>query len=584
LKLGVRAKLFLVSIALILSTEIPVGAYLEAELRTWMERRIEEELTRHAGSARDLIEVAPDIGSIETVDALADLMGRTMSARVTVVAADGTVLGDSDLGTDSVRRMENHGRRPEIVAATGRGLGTSRRHSTTLHTDMLYVAVPFRRADSSGTLRVAMALDEVDVAARRLRTILLIAGLLVLGVALVLSALASQLLARTLRSLVRTARAMAAGNRDRRVPVGSDDEIAGIAVSLNRMAEELEDTVATLATERDRIEAVLEGMTEAVVALDERHRVTLVNASAHRLFGEPAGPIGRPLSELVRAPALQELLVELGSGQPVETELDLPGASRRRVLAYAAPQQTTGGAILVLRDVTRIRELETIRRDFVANVSHELRTPVSVIRANAETLLDRAPLDSERARGFTEAIFRNAGRLSRIIADLLDLARIEAGEVALDVRRMALEPSVRRAIEGVEEPARSRRLSLDMDVPSNLAATADSEALDQVLLNLLDNAVKYTPEGGHVRVSARAADGCVRVEVSDDGPGIEPRHRQRIFERFFRVDPGRSRALGGTGLGLAIVRHLVESMGGHAGVDPASPHGSVFWFTLPPGA
>ena len=580
MKLGVRGKLFLVSVALILSAGIPTGAYLEAELRTSLEARIEAELTRHAGSARDLVQVAPGMSSVEVVDALADAMGRTMGARVTVIGADGALLGDSDLDANAVRTVENHRERPEVVAATARGVGTSRRFSTTLRTEMLYVAVPFRRADSSGTVRVAMALDEVDVAVSRLRTVLLVAWLLGLGVALVMSVLASQLLARTLRSLVRTAHAMAAGQLDHRIHIESDDEIGGIAVSLNRMSEELEATVATLATERDRMAAVLEGMAEAVVALDENQRVTLVNASAQRLLGEDADPVGSALSELVSAPPLQALLTGLGHGVG-ETEFDLPGPHPRRVLARAAPQRTAGGAVLVLRDVTRIRDLETVRRDFVANVSHELRTPVSVIRANAETLLGPAELGPERAQSFTEAILRNAERLSHIIADLLDLARIEAGEIALDVQPTEVASVVGRAVEAVEETARNKRLKLAVDVPRELVAAVDAKVLEQVLLNLLDNAVKYTPDGGRVGVRAHSKDGVVCVEVDDDGPGIEPRHRQRIFERFFRVDPGRSRAVGGTGLGLSIVRHLVESMGGQVGVEPATPQGSVFWVTLP---
>lgn len=583
MRLGVRARLFLVSISLIASAGVPAGAYLEAELRTWLEGRIDAELTRYAGATRELIEASPDARSIEAADALADMIGRTTSARVTVIAADGTVLGDSDLDDDKVRHIENHARRPEILVAIEHGIGTSRRYSTTAHTNMLYVAVPFKRADSRGTVRVAMALHDVDVAVGRLRTMLLLAGLLGLAVALVMSGLASHLLARTLRSLVSSARAMAAGHRGRRIRIESDDEIAGIAGSLNRMAEELEDTVATLATERDRMEAVLEGMTDAVVALDEHHRVTLVNASAQRLLGGLESPVGRTLAELVRAPALQELVLELGD-EPADLEFDLPGPSRARLLAHAARQQSAGGVVLVLRDVTRMRELEAIRRDFVANVSHELRTPVSVIRANAETLLGRAQPDPERAHAFTKAILSNAERLSRLIADLLDLARIEAGETTLDVRRLTLEPAIIRATETLAEAARDKQLALSVDVAPDLAAAADSKALDQVLLNLLDNAVKYTLAGGHVVVRAREADGHVRVEVHDDGPDIDPRHRQRIFERFFRVDPGRSRAPGGTGLGLSIVRHLVESMGGRAGVDPASPHGSVFWFTLPPAA
>jgi two-component system phosphate regulon sensor histidine kinase PhoR len=237
---------------------------------------------------------------------------------------------------------------------------------------------------------------------------------------------------------------------------------------------------------------------------------------------------------------------------------------------------------LVLHDVTEMRRLEAVRRDFVANVSHELRTPVSVIRANAETLLDGALEDEKRARTFLDALVRNADRLSRILADLLDLSRLEAGRYALDLEPIALSPAVEKVVELVETRAKEKSIAVAIDVAPELAAHADARAFEQVLLNLIDNAVKYTPASGHILVSARRVEELIRVEVTDDGPGIEPRHRARLFERFYRVDPGRSRDVGGTGLGLAIVKHLVESMGGRVGMEPAAgaPHGSTFWVTL----
>ena len=583
MKIGVRAKLFAVSVALILSVGVPVGAYLESELQAWMETRIEENLTRHAGAVRDLIEVAPDIGSVRVVDVLADTMGQTMSVRVTVVGADGSVLGDSEVRAKDVLSLENHGQRPEILAASQDGLGRSRRHSTTVHTDMLYIAVPYQRPSERGVVRVAMPLDEVDVALGHLRTILVVAGLLGLIMALLMSGLSSHLLSRTLRKLVRAARVMAGGNRDQRISVRSGDEIAGLATSLNRMAEDLEATITALAGERDRMEAVLEGITEGIVALDDRQRVTLVNASARTFFPTAADPVGCTLAELVRAPEIAALVEAIRLGQSAESEFDLPGPAPRRVMALAAPQRATDGAVIVLRDVTELRHLETIRRDFVANVSHELRTPVSVITANVETLLGPAPIKPERRAQFMEAIARNAKRLSSLIADLLEIAQAEAGEISLELRALPIRADLQSAIDGVDAGAQPKALTLELSAPAELTATFDAKALEQVLLNLLDNAVKYTPEGGHICLHAAACEGHVRIEVRDNGPGIEAQHRERVFERFFRVDPGRSRALGGTGLGLSIVRHLVEAMGGQVGLDPASPRGSIFWFTLPPG-
>jgi two-component system phosphate regulon sensor histidine kinase PhoR len=237
--------------------------------------------------------------------------------------------------------------------------------------------------------------------------------------------------------------------------------------------------------------------------------------------------------------------------------------------------------VIVMHDVTDIRRLENIRKDFVANVSHELRTPVSIVQANAETLLDGALEEPARARTFVEALHRNAERLSRIIADLLDLSRLEAGRYRFDIASVDVEEAVERSLEAVHEKALGREQNIEVSIPEGQAVLADAKALEQVLSNLLENSIKYTPRGGHISVRAEERGGQVRLEIQDDGPGIEAEHRARIFERFYRIDPGRSRDMGGTGLGLAIVKHFVESMGGRVGVDPAFPRGSIFWVTLP---
>jgi two-component system phosphate regulon sensor histidine kinase PhoR len=241
------------------------------------------------------------------------------------------------------------------------------------------------------------------------------------------------------------------------------------------------------------------------------------------------------------------------------------------------------GRVVVLQDVTELRRLETVRQDFVANVSHELRTPVSVIRANAETLLAGALSDPERARQFVEALHRSSERLSALIADLLDISRIDSGEMHIDLQPLAVAPLVRAAIENLGAAAGQKGLDLTADLPDELAARVDERALTQVLVNLLDNALKYTPAGGYIEIRGTSTADGVRIEVRDDGPGIEARLRERIFERFYRVDRGRSREMGGTGLGLSIVKNLVEAMGGRVGVEPNRPRGSVFWILLPNG-
>jgi len=275
----------------------------------------------------------------------------------------------------------------------------------------------------------------------------------------------------------------------------------------------------------------------------------------------------------VRIPAALTLVA---GGSGATAEFATPAGIR--VLARIAAQRDGEGSILILDDVTAIRRLETIRRDFVANVSHELRTPVSVIQANAETLQAGAKDDPAFADRLIEGLHRNAIRLSRIIADLLDLSRLEAGP-EVELEPLPVAEVARAAIASIESQA-AGKLTLAVEIDDAVRVQADRDFLDQVLVNLLDNAVKYTPAGGHVWVRARPAGKRLRIEVADDGPGIAPHQRQRIFERFYRIDPGRSRELGGTGLGLSIVKHLVEGMGGQVGVEGNTPSGSVFWVDL----
>ena len=581
MRLGVRGRLFVVSVALILVVGLTSGAYLENQLRRLLVARIEAELHRHALTGRELFRSLPDSSTPATVDPLADRLGQAASTRVTVIAQDGTVLGDSALTVEQVRRLDDHGSRPEVVAALASGRGVARRFSAALRTDMLYVAVPFARADGLAVVRTATPLNEIEPVVNQLRLLLGVAGLLGLAIAIFMSGLASHFLSRTLRSLVQRASAMAAGARQQRIAVATTDEIGGLAGSLNRMAEDLEQAVTTLATERDRFAAVLEGLADAILALDAEQRIILVNRAALTLLDLTEPPLGRTLLETIRVPVLHDLVAQAQGGTPAATEFDLPTATTRRVLASATPQPATGGSVIVLHDMTELRRLETIRRDFVTNVSHELRTPVSVIRASAETLL-LSPLENEaETREFLEALLRQADRLARIVADLLELAQIEADQYQLHLEPVLIAPAVQRALEVVDQDRKAKGLSLDLAVAPDLSAQADANALDQIILNLLDNAVKYMLADGHLSIRGCVQPGHVRIEVADNGPGIAPHHRDRIFERFYRVDTGRSREQGGTGLGLAIVKHLALAMHGEVGVEAATPRGSIFWVTLP---
>jgi two-component system phosphate regulon sensor histidine kinase PhoR len=559
----VRSKLLVASIALIVVAGLASTLYLRAELRQTVEHRVEVELSQHAQTARIGIEALPTIDG-DVGAATARRFAAATGARLEVIAG-GRVIVDS-----SGERSATAHQQPEVVAALASGRGVAQRGG------LIFVAVPFERGGERGAIRVSAPLRDLGQAYDRLYVLLTFAGVVGLLVSVVMTWLATHLMARALHQLADSARDIARASGPRRITVDGGDDLGDLGASINRMADDAQRSRQALSRQQGLLGSVLESMSQGVIALDRERRVTLMNDAAVELLGLPGAPVGAALLDHVRAPALIELT------QPPytagSTEVELPGGIR--LVVRVAPARVGDGAIVILEDVTSMRRLETIRRDFVANVSHELRTPVSVIRANAETLLSGALQDERFASRMLDGLHRNAERLSRILADLLDLSRLEAGELPTQLEPIDVAEAARAAAASVESTAQTKEITISVEVPPDLEVKADGKALDQILVNLIENAVKYTPAKGHVWVEAAPRGDRIRIEVRDDGPGIAPQHRERIFERFYRVDPGRSRDMGGTGLGLSIVKHLVETMSGSIGVEDNRPRGAVFWVAL----
>ena len=358
--------------------------------------------------------------------------------------------------------------------------------------------------------------------------------------------------------------------------IESGDELRELAEWINFLAEDADRSHTALARERVLLSSVAEGLTQGVIAVDDDHRIELLNDAARQMLGVTSTPVGEPLIEFVRVPAVFELV---GGNEAATVEVQLPNG--RKTMIRVANRWGGEGRVLLLEDVTTMRRLENVRRDFVANVSHELRTPVAVIRANAETLLAGASADPVMAPKLIDGLHRNAERLARILADLLDLSRLDAGQYRLERTDVPLRAMTEQSLTAVEPQAQAREVTIHVEVPADVSVKADPKALDQIFVNLIDNAVKYTRASGNVWIQAKPDDTHVRIEIRDDGPGIADKHRERIFERFYLADPSRAREAGGTGLGLSIVKHLVESMGGAVGVEPNTPAGSTFWLRLP---
>ena len=566
-----------------------MGIYVSQALEAQSVGHLRGALSTQAGLLRDalgsLLARAPDE---PTLHASLQHYAQIVGARITVIAADGAVLAESDL--ESVQSMENHAGRPEVRQAMAGQVGSDVRRSATLGRDLLYVAVPLDRPGQPRiALRLAIPIRDVDEARSLVRRTVAGGALLAIAVAVVVGLFVSRRVTRPLRRLEEVARRMAEGDLAQSVPVAGTDEIAELGVALSRTAVALREKIGRLGDEQAKIRTMLDGMTEGVVALDDRGRLLLLNPSARVMFGaENDAPEGRPFVEVIRQKGLLDLVEEVrASGTPARHELELGPPVNRVVAARGAPLGLgpgSGGVLLVLHDVTELRRLERVRSEFVANVSHELRTPLTCIKGYLETLLDGALDDRTHARRFLEVAGTHAERLDRLIDDLLELSNIESGRVTMVPKRLELGDVVGGVAAMFERRTAQARQTLERAVPPSLTVQADRDRLVQILVNLVENAVKFTPEGGRIGIQAEPImDGRVEIRVRDTGIGIASTELPRITERFYRVDKDRSREVGGTGLGLAIVKHLVQAHGGELHIESVLGQGTTVSFTLPAG-
>ncbi len=509
------------------------------------------------------------------------LVART-DLRVTIVAADGTVIADSDF---EPAKMENHAARPEVRAALAGDVGTDRRHSSAEGVEALYVAVPGSLDGERVAIRVSEPMTEIEVIAARSRRF----GLALLGLALGIAGLvalwAARSTARPVRELSQAAERMAGGDLHTPIPETPSD-LTGLANALGMLRDEVTSRIGALHAERSTLSATLDGLEEAVL-LVESGRVRFANRHYHRMFGvTPERLVDTPLADAGMPAALLEAITShTQESSPSATELDpdpLGRTYRIAVTSLMGPGNVQRD-VVVISDVTERARVDRVRRDFVANASHELKTPVSGIRLLADNAAAAASDgDTETALEFTRRIATEAQRLQHLVSDLLDLSRLELtpSPSALTNVRTAVD----RAVTSHRPHANAKGLALDVDLGavagSDVFVASDATDVAIALDNLVDNAVAYTPEGG-VTIHVKATDDTVSIAVIDTGPGIAVEHRERVFERFYRVDTGRSREAGGTGLGLALVRHVVDRIGGRVTLESEPGVGSTFTLWLP---
>jgi signal transduction histidine kinase len=546
---------------------VVVLAVLDYRLRDEVQRGLRDELAREARlvGVQWTAGVAPD--------AYADRAGGALGHRVTLIAVDGRVLGDSEFDDAALAALENHATRPEVLAAMRDGWGVARRPSRSAGDEELYVAV----RTAAGVARVSVGTRDVEAIFARSRREVFTAGAIAMVVALGFAALFSRKVSRPVAELRDVTKALAAGDLSRRPALSAPGEVGELAGAVRTLAEQLEARLAALGTEQALMVALTEALNEGVVAVDERRQVVRLNAVARHLL-DLREPVPFPIDRLPRLRALRAALDDAlaGTATPAE-ELRVQG----RVLALTSRPLPGGGAVLALLDLTPLRRLENVRRDFVANVSHELKTPLTVVAGFAETLVEDDVAPDQR-RQFAQAVLANASRMQRIVDDLLDLSRIESGRWRPAPEDVALELAASEATSAIQGSAAAKGVAIEV-APGPDAATlhADPTAVRQVISNLVENGVRHTPAGGRVTVTTRRADEGIWLSVRDTGCGIAPEHLPRVFERFYRVDPGRSRAEGGTGLGLAIVRHLVEAHGGRIHAESEVGRGTTMEALFP---
>jgi two-component system phosphate regulon sensor histidine kinase PhoR len=580
--LRLRPKLLLILLAVTalscVALGVAAGRLLTAAVRTETGARL------HAEAALLAAQVARIEGASE-LQSFAEETCELLGVRVSIIDAAGRVQADSDVVRSRVPGMDDHSRRPEILAAREAGVGEARRESATTGVAYHYLA---RRiaADQGGFLRLALPVSRLERVETRYRNLLVggvLAGLVLFGL---LSYLIVAQVARPVERMTGVVSRIARGELDLEVPHSADGELGQLGLSVNRMKDSLVAEIRQRAEEGRLLQAMTGGLREGLLLLSPERRVLLSNQAFRRIFQIGFDPVDRLVGEIVRDPTVLELVRGcLDDGVDRRTTvLGTPGAGRSfelQVSAVEIPDHARRGVLVRFFDVTRLEALEQVRQRFIADVSHELRTPITAIKGAVESMMETALIEDPEAQPFLQMASRQAERMGELISDLTALSQIETGAVSLNLATVSLRPLVEEVVDAVMQRHGRDQVAVGLEIPEGFEVHADRRRLEQILINLVDNAVKFTPDGGRVTIAAASRPAVTEISVADTGPGIPPESQEKVFNRFFRVDPARSRAAGGTGLGLAIVKHLVRLHEGVVRLESKVGQGSRFIVEFP---
>ena len=583
--MGIRTRIFFITLSCLFIGISLSFVVAERDLSLKLQDQIETELSRQAKILRKSIASIIDAGDFFILKAQVDEYAAASDSRITIILKDGYVIVDSDVEASKIDDLDNHSDRPEIISAFKNGYGSSKRYSSTVKKEMFYFALLDSSNDAERVIRISVpyeSLDQILASLGNSITLIVVVGLIV---AILASVLAGDYIRSSFMDLEKAAADISAGSYKKKdlesLPIKRSDEIGSMARNISTISSNLREQISLIAKQRDQFGLVLDGLGEGIMVLDEDGTITFRNDQIMQILGLDE-ILNKSITDLNLPPLKQIFKKALKKGQhESEFEIDTDGDDTKWILAHMNKAKATRELILVVHETTQLREMDSMRRDFVSNLSHELRTPVSVIKANSETLLGGALENSKDAKTFSKAILHNADRLSEMVTSLIDLSRIEYGDLKFVIEPIIINQVVDTVISSFTNKAKRKNIELVFNRQSDVVVQTDAKAIERVLNNLVDNAFKYSSENTVIEIRARKQANFIRISVLDSGEGVPEEEQRFVFKRFYRTAKARANTKQGSGLGLAIVRNLVNNLQGEVGVETRKEGGSEFWFTIP---
>ena len=583
--MGIRSRIFFIVFVLLTISIAITYVVAERDLNNTFKEQTLNELEKKANLLAISVGSLTRFDDINAADLFANELGSATNSRVTFIKNDGQVIGDSELDFDEISVIDNHGNRSEVIDALKNGAGWSSRYSSTLNQDLLYFAIQDNEDVYPNIIRISVPITYIDNITDTLGLSVLLLFVVVFIVSAIASGVSANYLYSNIQELANVASNISKGKTISddidALPIQRDDEFGTVARSISQLSEDLKNQIKIIAKQRDQFGLVLDDLGEGIIVTNKKGKVVFTNEQASVILNTE-NLFDRNIKEF-DIPALNYLFKRVKSKKraDIEFEIEINRRTTKWVLGSMNQSKTTGQFILVLHDITQLRQLNSMRRDFISNLSHELRTPVSVIRANSETLLDGALEDKQEAKIFSKAILHNAERLTSMVSDLIDLSRIDYGDLKLNIVEVNLDNFIKSFIDSMKSVMKKKDIYIEYQPRHKKNIMADVQALERVMNNLIDNAFKYSPKGSVIEISTITNNNHIKINVADQGSGISEIDQEYIFDRFYRTASARASENKGSGLGLAIVKNLINSLNGEVGVSNRPEDGSIFWFTLP---